>query len=160
VAAGGLFSSVLAVRAYANALAHAPFMGGSGGALLFMLFVSVATTTPAATGEPGVTPGAERHVVAKLVASVALAENGARIKSTGFTQLPEHPQWALDEEGGPFVVGVEHRDEDGVLGPSFVILEEPAGGMDEGHAFQVFVAENLALEVHGLVCILKDGDPV
>jgi hypothetical protein len=160
VATGRLFSGILAVRTYANALAHSPFVGGSGRALLLVLVVGVATTTPAATGELGVASGAERHVVAELVATVALAEDGAWIKAARFTKSPEHPQRAFDKEGGPLVVGVEHRDEDRVLGSPFGVFKEPVGGMDEGHAPQVVVAEDLALEVHGLMRVLEDGDPI
>jgi hypothetical protein len=74
--------------------------------------------------------------------------------------LSEHPQWAFDEEWGPFVVWIEHRDEDRVLGPPFVVLEEPSRLVNEGHPLQVFVAEDLLLKVHRFMCILEDGDAV
>jgi hypothetical protein len=83
VASGRLLSSIFAVRAHTNAFAHSPFVGGSGGALLFVLFVGVATTAPMAAGELGVTSGAERHIMTKLVASVTLAEDGVGIELAG-----------------------------------------------------------------------------
>jgi hypothetical protein len=87
VAAGRLFTSILAVRTYADALAHAPFVGGSGRALLLMLVVGVATTTPAAAGEFGVASGAERHIMAKFVAAVAYMAGSQDFGSGGISSL-------------------------------------------------------------------------